>query len=296
MLTRKSQRSGHRASIYDLAAAPDGFFSAAADGYLVHWHRDDVDFGRVVASVDGGKFLSLTTIPAGLVAGALDGGVHWLYPDAPDRNRHVAHHGRGTFSLLTVGDSVFSAGGDGVLTRWDIPTARTRESLPLSAHSLRRVAQDPTFDRLAVGDSAGYVHLLNRSGLSLLDTAPAHPPSAFAVAFGPDGQQLYTGGRDAGIKRWNVADGKLQLEQEVTAHLMTVNDLAVHPSGKYLASASRDKTVKLWRADTLELLKVIEVVRDKGHVNSVNTLLWLDDTTLITAGDDRRILEWSWKG
>ena len=60
---------------------PRRFYSAAADGYLVHWHREDADFGCVVANVEGGKFLCVTTIPDGLVAGALDGGVHWLYPD-----------------------------------------------------------------------------------------------------------------------------------------------------------------------------------------------------------------------
>ncbi|THH39933.1 WD40 repeat domain-containing protein [Neolewinella litorea] len=292
MLYRQSQRSGHRAAIYDLEPAADGFYSAAADGFLVHWHRDDVDFGRVVATVENGKFLSLTSTAEGLVAGALDGGVHWLYPNDPERNRHVAHHGRGTFSLLTVGDKVYSGGGDGVLTRWNVPQARTEESLPLAPHSLRRLAYDPVNDRLAVGASDGKVYLLTRSALSLLDTAPAHAPSVFALAFSPDGKTLYSGGRDAGLCRWDVSEGTLEMKEKVTAHLMTVNDLAVHPSGAYLATASRDRTVKLWRADNLKLLKVIEVVRDRGHVNSVNTLLWLDDKTLLTAGDDRRVLEW----
>lgn len=293
MLTRQNERSGHRAAIYDLAPAPDGFYSVAADGYLVHWHREDVDFGRVVASVDGGKFLSLAPIRDGMIVGSLDGGVHWLYPEEKDRNRHVAHHRHGTFSVLAVGDRVYSAGGDGVLTRWSLDRGRTEESLPLSAHSLRRIAHDPVYDRLAVGTSGGQVVLLDRSAFSVLDTAPAHPPSTFALAFSPDGEYLFSGGRDAHLRRWHVLNGKLHEEQAVSAHLMTVNALAVHLSGDYLTTASRDKTVKLWRTHDLQLLKVCEVVRDRGHVNSVNTLLWLDEKTLITAGDDRRILEWN---
>lgn len=292
MFHRQSQRSGHRAAIYDLEPAVDGFYSAAADGFLVHWHREDVDFGRVVATVEGGKFLAVTATTEGLVAGALDGGVHWLYPDDPARNRHVAHHRRGTFSLLTIADKVYSGGGDGVLTRWDVTGARTEESLPLSPNSLRRLTHDPVTDRLAVGASDGKIYLLDRPGLALLDTAPAHPPSVFALGFSPDGEYLYSGGRDAGLRRWDVREGRLREERHVPAHLMTINDLAVHPGGRYLATASRDKTVKLWDAETLQLLKVIEVVRDRGHVNSVNTLLWLDAETLLTAGDDRRVLEW----
>ncbi|MBB4080045.1 WD40 repeat protein [Lewinella aquimaris] len=292
MLVRSNQRSGHRAAIYDLKPDRHGFYSAAADGFLVHWHREDVDFGRVVATVEGGKFLSLTTTSEGLVAGSLDGGVHWLYPDVTEKNRHVAHHRHGTFCLLTVGEEVYSAGGDGVLTRWSVPQARSLESLPLSPNSLRRLAYDAAHDRLAVGSSDGKIYLVDRAGFCLIDSAPAHPPSVFALAFSPDGKHLFAGGRDAGLSRWDVSDGTLKLQQKITAHLMTVNAIAVHPTGEYLATASRDKTVKLWRTTDLQLLKVIEVVRDRGHVNSVNTLCWLDEQTLITAGDDRRILEW----
>ncbi|WP_116107674.1 WD40 repeat domain-containing protein [Lewinella sp. IMCC34191] len=296
MLNRLTVRSGHRAAIYDLKPHGAGFYSAAADGYLVHWHRDDVDFGRVVASVEGGKFLSVTTIPDGLVAGALDGGVHWLYPDTPDRNRHVAHHQHGVFSVMRVEDFLYTAGGDGILTKWSVGEARKLESLPLSRNSLRRIAYDPTYDRLAVGASDGKIYLLQREDLSLLATAEAHAPSVFALDFSPDGEYLFSGGRDAGLSRWSVLDGTLRPEQSVTAHLMTVNALAVHPEGDYLATASRDKTVKIWNSTDLSLIKVAEVVRDKGHVNSVNTLAWLDADTLLTAGDDRRILEWGFSG
>lgn len=292
MMHRHSERSGHRAAIYDLQPAEDGFYSASADGFIVHWHRDDVDFGSVVATVDGGKFLSVTTIPEGLVAGTLDGGVHWLYPDDPGRNKHLEHHRLGTFCVVNTGTEILTAGGDGILTRWSTARARSVESLPLSNNSLRRIAYDPKFCRIACGSSSGHVYLTNRHGFSLEDTAPAHAPSTFALAFTPDGEYLFSGGRDASLCRWQVINGTLNPEQSVSAHLMTVNALAVNPNGELLATASRDKTVKLWRTYDLKLLKVLDVVRDKGHVNSVNTLLWLDEETLVTAGDDRRILEW----
>ncbi len=295
MLIRTQVRSGHRAAIYALEPAAEGFYSAAADGFLVHWHRDDVDFGRVVATVEGGKFLALAAVPGGLMAGSLDGGVHWLYPENLEKNRHLAHHRLGTFSLLTVGDEAYSGGGDGVLTRWSIPQARSLESLPLSSNSLRRIAYDPVHDRLAVGSSEGAIYLLDRATFAVIGRAPAHPPSVFALAFSPDGAHLFAGGRDAGLSRWRAHAGGLELEREVTAHLMTLNAIAIHPRGDYLATASRDKTVKLWSTADLRLLKVVEVVRDRGHVNSVNTLCWLDAHTLITAGDDRRILEWSFE-
>jgi|AntRauTorckE5430_2_1112549.scaffolds.fasta_scaffold00213_4 WD40 repeat protein len=295
MLTRTEERTGHNAAIYALRLAPNGFYSAAADGLLVHWHKDDVNFGRAVANVEGGKFLGFDTLEdGGLVAGALDGGVHWLYPDEPERNLHVAQHTRGVFAVLRVGEEVFTAGGDGVLTKWGAKTGRTIESLPVSGNSLRCIANYPENPTLAIGASDGMVYTVNGDEMSLTGKCAGNPPSTFCVAFQPGigWPRMIFGGRDTRLNSFDVAFVKSPDFTPIDAHNSTINDLAFSPNGKYLATASRDKTVKLWDAHTWELLKVCEVVRDRGHVNSVNCLLWLDDTTLITAGDDRRILTW----
>ncbi|HQF28656.1 MAG TPA: WD40 repeat domain-containing protein, partial [Bacteroidia bacterium] len=56
--------------------------------------------------------------------------------------------------------------------------------------------------------------------------------------------------------------------------------------------ASRDKTVKIWDPESLEVIIRLEKQEADGHVNSVNKLLWLNNTDLLSAGDDRSIALW----
>jgi WD40 repeat protein len=72
-----------------------------------------------------------------------------------------------------------------------------------------------------------------------------------------------------------------------------VNHLSLSPNKKLLASASRDKTIKIWDAESLELLKVLDRTKyPTSHTHSVNRLLWLNDDTLISTGDDRKVICW----
>ena len=75
--------------------------------------------------------------------------------------------------------------------------------------------------------------------------------------------------------------------------MFTVNALAFNTDKSLLFSGSRDKTIKVWNADTLELIKVIEGIRDDEHLNSLNSLLWCPDQDyLISGSDDKSIGIW----
>ncbi len=285
---------GHQAALYALAPGRDHrhFLTAGGDGWVVEWSLDDPETGRLAAAVET-RIFSLLHLPDSrrLVAGNMQGGVHWVDLAEPARTRNVQHHRQGVYDLLAVGEWLYSAGGDGLLTRWSVADGRTVESVQLAGRSLRALAHSALRGELAVGASDGSIYLLEETTLTLRRVIPAaHLPSVFTVAYTPDQRHLLSGGRDAMLRVWNL-ENDLKTLLELPAHRFTLNHLAFSPDGQLFATASRDKTFKIWDARTYELLKVVDTLRYGSHIHSVNRLLWLPDA-LVTSSDDRSAIIW----
>lgn len=290
--------TGHRAAIYALAPGKDErhFLSAGGDGWVTEWNLDDPETGRLVASVETQIFSLCTLSTNRLVAGNMNGGVHWIDRDNPDKTLNIQHHKKGVYDILAAGKWVFTAGGDGVITRWDSEKGSSLESFQLSNQALRAIAFSEKRKELAVGASDNSIYFLDLETFELKWTIKnAHTNSVFTVAWSPDDQHLLSGGRDAMLRVWDFSNPYSPIPNpqspEQAAHLFTVNHIVFSPDGRLFATASRDKTLKIWDARTFQLLKVVDTIRYGGHINSVNRLLWLPDC-LVSGSDDRTVMLW----
>jgi WD40 repeat protein len=291
-----AQLTGHNAAVFALAPGrqADTFFSAAGDGWIAEWNLNEPENGRLAAKVES-RIFSLLHLPEHqrIIAGNMDGGLHWIHLDDPDQTRNIAHHQRGVFDLKQVGDSIFSAGGEGVLTRWSASELRSVESIHLSNRSLRSIDYCPARNELAVGASDFSIYLLDADSLNIKKIIEqAHDNSIFTVRYSPDARFLLSGGRDAHLRVWDIEQEFAPLTA-LPAHWYTINSIAFHPEGKLFATASRDRTIKLWDASNFQLIKVLDTIRYGCHINSVNALLWLPhNNTLISGSDDRSLILW----
>ena len=287
------QMKGHKAAIYDIVRGKEQeeWWACDGQGWLVKWDLKDPENGVLMATANKSLYC-LHHMGGEVLGGDMDGKLHWIIPGDQEATSVIDHHLKGIFAIKEYHDRLFTIGGDGVISEWDKERRRPFQSLRISHNSLRSMVQVPGTEKAIIGASDHHFYLLDLKTWEVKERlGEAHSNSIFAVAFDTSGRYLVTGGRDAFLMLWDAHNGYKQIA-EVPAHLGTINKIAIHPKGHIMATASRDKTVKIWSFPTLKLLKVLEGIRDQGHVNSVNTLVWVGEEQLLTAGDDRTLILW----
>jgi WD40 repeat protein len=287
--------TGHKGSIYTIVQGnePHKVLSGAGDGWVIEWDLTNFETAKVVAKVETNIF-SMAYLPKEnwLAVGNMFGGLHWVDLNQKKDLKNVAFHKKGIFDILQVEDHIYTVGGDGKLAKWHIETQQIVESIQLTNTSLRSIDYDNFGKRFVVGASDNSIYFLDNQLNIKHKIETAHENSIFTTKFSDNGTKLFSGSRDAHLKVWDLNENFENINSQ-PAHLFTINNIAFHPTKPIFATASRDKTMKIWDLNSYKLLKVIDVIKFGGHINSVNKLFWSSyNNWLISVSDDRTVIVW----
>ena len=299
--------AGHTGSIYSLAySGHRKLLSGSGDGLVVSWDIDRPDEGEIVARIQG-IIYSMIVMENKLLVGQALGGLHVINLTNRVEERLLQYHNSGIFNILYVPQHqlIFSLAGDGMMGILDAGSLTLKHILKLGTGKLRSAAVNPEHNLLAVGASDGSIYTFSLPDLKLVKHWQAHQQgfSVNAVQFSPDGKFLLSGSRDAHLNVFDVKND-FNLSHSIAAHNYAIYSIEYSPDEKLFATGSRDKTVKIWEAETFEVLHRIDKEKNDGHVNSVNKIIWMDQSDprfqipsskgslLATAGDDRSVMIW----
>ncbi len=279
---------GHKQSVYALCKADDtAFYSAGGDGYLVRWDYLSGEDGVAQVQIPETVF-ALQILPDGtLLAGTQSGALFSVKPGAQPR-KWMAHE-KGIYAIALLPNGLFiTAGGDGCAMIWNSDFEIVYKQ-KIATQALRSFVFLENLNAFAFGSSDWKIYITNFD-LKVLELLEGHAQSVFSMAYVAGNQTLFSGGRDAILRMWDL---KTASEKKyVAAHWFHIHALSLNASGSLLASGSMDKTIKIWDTESAELLKVIDLTKFEAHKSSVNCLLWLNEHTLVSAGDDKCVKVW----
>ncbi|CAK6954541.1 kinesin-like protein KIF21A [Scomber scombrus] len=148
-------------------------------------------------------------------------------------------------------------------------------------------------DLVITGSKDHYIKLFDVTEGSLGSISPTHnfePPHYDGIeSLVVQGDMLFSGSRDNGIKKWDL-NRKDLLQQVPNAHRDWVCALGVVPGTSALLSGCRGGVLKLWHTDTLGTIGEL-----KGHDSPINAIS-CNSSHMFTASDDRTVKIWRVRG
>lgn len=296
MLKHLHTLSGHQNPIYALSDGFNGqtFYSAGNDKGVVEWSLETMAFVKVLVPVQSSvyamhRFENLLFI-------AQRSGVILVF-DLEESliKATLSFHKKAVFDLETIPSKreLLSTGEDGVLAVWSLTDFSLLYNFTVISDTVRVIAVSKNEQEVALGCKDGVVRIYNSSDYGFQKQLTGHKLPITSLQYDPTGIYLVSGSRDAQLKFWNLPGYDLQ--NQIGAHMFSIYGIAFHPTAPYFATCSQDKSIKLWNAEDFKLYKILSLEKQtEGHFHSINKLMWSrDGRYLISTGDDRQVMIWS---
>ncbi|EMP38939.1 Maltase-glucoamylase, intestinal [Chelonia mydas] len=175
-------------------------------------------------------------------------------------------------TLNPTGTFLYAASGNAV-RMWDLKRFQSTGKLtghlgPVMCLTVDRISNGQ--DLIITGSKDHYIKMFDVTEGALGTVSPTHnfePPHYDGIeALIIIGDTLFSGSRDNGIKKWDLAQKDL-LQQVPNAHKDWVCALGLVPGSSVLLSGCRGGILKLWNVDTF-----IPVGEMRGHDSPINAI------------------------
>ncbi len=291
---------GHTAPVRAIVIAQDGLTLASSgdDRTVKLW---SFQTGQLLSSLSGHskgvESIAISRDGQTVVSGGIDGTVKlWDLKKGQLLRTLTGHKGGVTAVVITSDGRTLASGSADTIKVWDIANGKLVRTLNPGAFALT-VSRDG--ETLVTGHKDGNIKLWNLSTGKLLRSLvpPQKSSGVTSVAIAPDGQTLVNSGGDdsfqslpqtdgKNIKVWNLQTGKLL--HNFSAHLGTVESVAIAPNGLVFASGGYAGRVQLWSVKTGKLLRTFE-----GHGGEVSAVAFSPNGQMLVSGSgDKTIKVW----
>uniref|UniRef100_A0A8D0HR88 Kinesin-like protein KIF21A n=1 Tax=Sphenodon punctatus TaxID=8508 RepID=A0A8D0HR88_SPHPU len=204
-------------------------------------------------------------------------------PAGENQINQIALNPTGTFLYAAAGNSV---------RMWDLKRFQSTGKLmghlgPVMCLTVDCISNGQ--DLIITGSKDHYIKMFDVTEGALGTISPTHnfePPHYDGIeALTVMGDNLFSGSRDNGIKKWDLAQKDL-LQQVPNAHKDWVCALGLVPGSPVLLSGCRGGILKLWNVDTFAPIGEM-----KGHDRPINAIS-TNSSQIFTGADDRTVKIW----
>ncbi len=286
MFQAKVVLNGHAGPIYASSWDGDFLYSSSGDKYVTRW---DLEKGLQDSSFTVKLEHAAYALKAGnqfCFIGCTDGTL--LGIDTQTKKIAWEHNffGNAWFSLLIdpVRGWLIAGDSEGNILVLELQTGKRILHLPLAAGKIRAI--NVSADLCFVSTQLIGVLVFSCENWNEIASWEPHELGSNVLFVDLPKKEIITGGRDAHIV---ISNSNYEVVKRIPAHYQTIYGLI--QIGNQFITASLDKTIKIWNADFSKVEQRIEF-KQGGHNRSVNGIVFIDELTFVSYGDDKKIIIW----
>lgn len=291
MFRKLKEIRGHAGAIYAAEFHQGLLYSGSADKFLTRWQIELAIQDKFAIKFDHAVYRFTFVEENYLVVGLASGDIHVFDLEQNCEIKFFTQHIKAIFSIHynSVKQHLYVTDADGNISIWEIQAWKLILYLPLDCGKIRRIAIQENGSKIALACQDETIRIFETQGYNELITLQnSHRDGVTAVCFDKTGDYLYSGGKDAYLKLWNLST--LELIKSIPAHNFVIYDLKLM-NESILVSTSRDKTIKIWQASNIELIERLDF-KAGGHRHSVNGVTMMNEYQFATYSDDKKIIVW----
>jgi WD40 repeat protein len=294
-ISKFSTYEGHLNPIYAICHGfkPNTFLSAGEDRFIVEWELGQ-PIGKTIAMASATVYAILALSSRKILfIGQSNGIVSIINIATSSEEKSIKIHEKGVFSITEIPNKpwVICSGADGEITLINAETFECVWQRKYPGGKIRELSIKANSDECCFGNSDGYLVRINISTGNPIEQTQLLNSKITSTLYSRDNQAILIATHNASL-HFYWPDNH-DISPGIPAHNFAIYRLRWHPHYKFIASASRDKSIKLWSPSPFEFLAKIEHKFEKGHRYSVNTILFsYDGNFLLSAGDDKKIIQW----
>eukprot|EP00013_Stygamoeba_regulata_P012926 CAMPEP_0177678464 /NCGR_PEP_ID=MMETSP0447-20121125/29021_1 /TAXON_ID=0 /ORGANISM="Stygamoeba regulata, Strain BSH-02190019" /LENGTH=602 /DNA_ID=CAMNT_0019187465 /DNA_START=146 /DNA_END=1954 /DNA_ORIENTATION=+ len=279
---------GHQKFVTTLAydKSKNDLYSASFDSAVVRWNVETGEPSQIPGKGHQNQMSNIEVQSGNLVSASMDDSVRVTPVD-------------GEFGPVTATDSPMS---DVAVQGQDLQVACSMKSVYVMrngkiqsqievSYNPQAVSINPTGDEVACAgdDMKVYIYALAGDKLTEKKQLSRHGRKVTCLEYSGDGKHLCSACAKNEIVIWKTSDHTEKDGINWCFHTATIKSVAFSPNGLRVASGSLDQNIRIWNLEDPMQRDVIKL----AHRGGVNGVVWLDDSTIASCGQDCTLKTWT---
>jgi WD40 repeat protein len=190
------------------------------------------------------------------------------------------------FSQAASPSHFYSAGGDKLVLEWDLETGTICSAVAKAPASIYSLCYIPETHQLAIGQSAGGLHVIDLTLKKEIHHFTVHRKGIFNLQYDAASQRLFAASADGLLTAWDAGDWSLLANVSVCDE--KIRSISVSPSLDRIAVSCSDTFIRILNYTTLAFVNEF-----KAHDWGVNAVCWHPEKPLLLSGSkDAHLRVW----